>query len=102
MKFLGDLIQVDKNKYRVRFIHNFPLHPQYGLGKTQEELEREGILIEELPEPQQIEGKIAVLYCNPVTKEVWYEYEDRSFTKKEQLEEQIKTLQQTILELLEV
>ncbi|WDU84192.1 hypothetical protein [Caloramator sp. Dgby_cultured_2] len=102
MKFLGDLIQIDANKYRVGFIHNFPFHPQHGLGKTQEELEQEGILIEELPEPQQIEGKIAVLYCNPVTKDVWYEYEDRPLTKEEQLELQIKTLQETILELLGV
>ena len=80
-------------------IHHMPFHEQYGLGKTKEELEKEGILVDSIPEPEQIEGKSAVLYCNPTKTELWYEYEDIPKTPEEEQQEKIESLEQSIAEL---
>ena len=56
---------------------------------TQAEKER-GIAIENLPEKEEIEGKVAVLKCRKPTSEVWWEYIDE--VKDEELEQ----LQQTV------
>ena len=47
------------------------------------------ILIENeaLPKAENLTGKNAVLYVNPQTKELWYEYEDRPLTQEELLVE---------------
>ena len=96
MKFLGDLRKVDENKYLVGLIHNMPFDPVQGFGKTQEELEQIGVLVDDVPEPQIPEGKqIAGLFVNPTTKEVWYEYEDRPLDPEERL--QILEQQQSVL-----
>ena len=96
MKFLGDLVKVAEGKYRVGLIHNMPFDPVQGFGKTQEELEQIGVLVDDVPEPQIPEGKqIAGLFVNPTTKEVWYEYEDRPLDPEERL--QILEQQQSVL-----
>lgn len=95
MIYLYGLEKINNDKYKVNNIHYRPFDPQYGLGKTQEELEQDGILIESLTEPEDSPFKSAVLYCNPQTKEVWYEYEDRPLTEQERIEQ----LEQAILEL---
>ncbi len=67
MIFLGN---IDKNN-RVGFIHNFPFDKEYGLNKTQEELERIGVLIESLPIE---EGEVNGIYVDKNTKVVTYTY----------------------------
>lgn len=102
MKFLGDLQKVEGNKYRVGLVHNMPFDPEHGFHKSIEELEQMGVLVEDVPEPYIPEGKqIAGLFVNPVTKEVWYEYEDKPLNPEERLRilEQINA--QLLIELLE-
>ncbi|EQB4335412.1 hypothetical protein ACYJ2V_001099 [Clostridium botulinum] len=76
MIFLGELKRIEENKIRAKFIHYMPFDNVYGLHKTKEELEQEGILIENIPEPKYIENKQAIMYWEPVNKQIFYEYED--------------------------
>lgn len=50
------------------------------------------IKVENVPEPRQVKGKSILPYCNPETKEVWYEYVDKPLV----LEEQLKELQEQV------
>lgn len=93
-----------KNNIMTGFIHNQPFDSKYGLGKTREELLQEGILVESIPEPEQIEGKSPVLKYNGT--EIYYEYIDASVDEmaalKNQLAEQSQKLaeqEQAIMEL---
>lgn len=64
-----------------------------------------GIAIEQLPEEQTIEGKIAVLKCRKTTGEVWYEYEDIPVTKDDkisELEKQVNALNIAMAEIMGV
>ncbi|HID0825357.1 TPA: hypothetical protein ACXDAP_003558 [Clostridium botulinum] len=76
MIFLGELKRIEENKIKAKFIHYMPFDNIYGLHKTKEELELEGVLIENIPEPKHIENKQAIMYWNPVDKQIFYEYED--------------------------
>lgn len=96
MIFLGNLKKINDSKIAIGFIHYFPFDKNHGLGKTKEELEQEGILIENFPEPEQIEGKHATMYWNPIDKNVFYEYKDIPKSKEENLEEKIKTLTENL------
>lgn len=58
---------------KVEFIHYMPFSPKHGLGKTEEELLETGVLLDEIPEPEQIDGKMPVAYYTP-EKGFWYEY----------------------------
>lgn len=80
------------NSY-VTYIHYMPFHEKHGFKKTREQLEQEGILVNEVPEPEQIEGKAAILHANPETKELWYEYEDIQPTPGELEEQRITQLE---------
>jgi len=101
MKFLGDLVQIEENKYQVGLIHNMPFDPVHGFGKTQEELEQIGVLVDDVPEPQIPEGKqIAGLFVNPTTKEVWYEYVDKPLDPEERLQILEQQNAELLLELL--
>lgn len=66
---------------------------------SEEDLSR-GFLVDSIPEPTEQEGKRPVLYCNPKTKELWYEYEDIPKTKEEILEEKVATIQQALDDLI--
>lgn len=57
-----------------------------------EEQKANAIIIEQLPEKQNIEGKVAVLKCKKETGEVWYEYEDIPITEDEKIAELEKAL----------
>lgn len=81
---------------KLNYTHYMPFHEKYGLGKTAEELEQEGVLVESIPQPIEQEGKIAILYCNPETKELWYEYEDIPKTPEEMQAEKIAQLEQQL------
>lgn len=91
---------VDNNK-RVVYEHHKPFDLVAGLGKTQEELEKEGVLVDSIPESEN-NGKTPILHCNPKTKELWYEYEEIPLTPEEELEllKQQVLAQQTIINLL--
>ncbi|EKX80555.1 hypothetical protein CFSAN001628_005554 [Clostridium botulinum CFSAN001628] len=80
-----------------------PFDSVYGLHKTKEELEQEGILIENIPEPKYIENKQAIMYWNPADKQIFYEYEDipnyeenTPKSKEEIQEERIEKLENDI------
>lgn len=60
---------------RVVLIHNMPFDSINGLHKTEEELLQEGILLDSIPEAEQIDGKIALPFYN-AEKGFYYVYED--------------------------
>ena len=66
-------LKLEGNK--VTLIHNMPFDETHGFHKTEEELLRDGILLDEVPEPENIDGKIALPYYTP-EKGLYYEYED--------------------------
>jgi len=80
--------QENTNRGRVTLIHYMP-------EQLPAALREQGIEVAEIPEPQEVDGKMAVLYINPTTKEMWYEYADRPLT----LEERIQQLERALLEL---
>lgn len=51
------------------------------------------------PDPEQQVGKTALPYCNPKTKEFWYEYVDRPLTIEELTSNRVTELEEAILEL---
>jgi hypothetical protein len=68
MAFVGFTKEND-TRARVNLIHYFPSELDHGI------LEQ-GALVDTIPEPDHIPGKGAVLYINPQTNELWYEYVD--------------------------
>ena len=70
------MIFIKHEQGKVFYKHMKPFDEKFGLNKTQEELEIEGLLVNELPEPEEQEGKISTLHINPQTKEMWYEYQN--------------------------
>lgn len=55
------------------------------------------IMVDAIPtEPERIKGKAIVLFINPNTKEMWYEYEDRALNQEEHLEDISKKLTELI------
>ena len=91
---MGNFVQ-DEKGLRVGFIHHMPFDLRNGMGKTEQELLQIGALVDDIPEPEQIEGKNAVLYYNPETNSVYYEYIDRPLTDQERIEQ----LEKAILEI---
>lgn len=75
MIFLG-LDTKTGERAKVWFVHYQPFDEIIGLQKTKEELEQTGIFVDSVPFPQEIPGKSPVLYANPQTNELWYEYVD--------------------------
>lgn len=74
------------NNDKVIYQHNMPFDEKYGLGKTQEALEQEGLLVNTLPsEPTVIDRQVAVLYVNPIR----WELEDRPLTQEEKLQDMV-------------
>jgi len=54
---------------------------------SQEEIDF-AVKVEEIPpEPEKIEGKIAILRCNHETKEVWYDFIEDKKREKENITE---------------
>ncbi|AKA69826.1 hypothetical protein [Clostridium scatologenes] len=96
MIFLGNLTKISDTKYSVGYTHYKPLDEINGLKKSKEQLEQEGILVDSILEPQQIEGKQAVMYWNPVDKVIFYEYED--IQKSKEVTEK-ETFTQTLAQL---
>lgn len=84
-------LTIDNDIGKINLIHYKPFDSKYGLGKTQSQLEQEGILVDSIPEPEQIEGKQAILYYDE-TQELYYQYEDVPKTKKDLQQEMIDQL----------
>lgn len=85
----------------INYIHYRPFDSEYGLGKTQAELEQTGVLVESIPEPEIIEGKHAELKYDETTQELYYDYVDiipppSNNPEIEELRQQIQDLQTTI------
>lgn len=66
-------IQLDGE--RVTLIHNMPFDPVHGFGKTEAELSQLGVLLDDIPDPEPMEGKIPIPYYNSV-QGFHYRYED--------------------------
>jgi len=90
MIFLGDLKQVEGNKYKVGLIHYIP---------DLLEDTSDGILVEKLLEPIQQDGKVEVLYVNIDTKELFYEYEEIPKTKEDILKDEMEIQKKQIADL---
>ncbi|MBA7481232.1 hypothetical protein ES707_16702 [subsurface metagenome] len=73
---------VSEGKERVGVIHYKPERLSAEQRKAAIEIENEA-----LPKAEDRPGKSAILYVNPQTKELWYEYEDRPPTQEELLTE---------------
>ncbi|UJA30853.1 hypothetical protein [Clostridium sporogenes] len=70
------------------------------LNSTKGELEKTGVFVNSIPEPQQIEMKSPVLYCNPDTKELFYKYVDIQKPTEQILQERIETLEKSNAEMM--
>lgn len=64
-------IALDGN--RVMLTHSMPFDPIEGLGKTEAELSKMGVLLDEIPDPEEREGYTALPYYTP-EKGYYYEY----------------------------
>lgn len=90
------MIFVKVKDNEIQAIHYQPFDPVYGLGKSEEELLQEGILVESIPDPEFIEGKLPVLKYNQTNNILYYEYEDIPPTKEALLEKEIEQLKQQL------
>lgn len=79
------------------YINYQPFHEKYGLGKTQEELLQSGILVDSVPKPEQIEGKVPVLKYDGTN--LYYEYQDAPIDEMTALKRQVAEQEQAIMEL---
>lgn len=80
----------------VSSIHHMPFDEKYGLNKTVEELQQEGVLVENIPKPEQIEGKIPLLKYNGA--ELYYEYEDAPIDEVTKLKNKLDIQEQQLQE----
>lgn len=60
--------------FEVKFTHYMPFDETHGLGKTKEELLKEGYLVDEVPEPEFRESYIAKRYYDKEKNKIYYEY----------------------------
>ena len=63
--------KVDNDNIRVNFQHFSPLDKKDGL--TEEQL-KEGYLVDSIPEPEEVKGKIPQLYYSIPKKECYWQY----------------------------
>lgn len=93
-------IKIDENQtVNYRYLNHKEYMQIYN--KTLEELLSEGYLIESIPEPQKIEGKVPVLMWDG--SNVYYRYDDLTTTTEDEitkLKEKVDTQDQVIEEIL--
>ncbi|MFI8715717.1 hypothetical protein [Brevibacillus brevis] len=73
MKYV-EFITESSFRAKVVFIHSAPFDPINGLQKSEEELLKTGTFVEEILAASSQPGKDALLYIDPTTKKLWYEY----------------------------
>lgn len=84
------MIYLKLNGSDIEFTHFKPFDKVDGLGKTEEELLSDGILVDSIPEPEPIEGKAPVLKYDGTN--LYYEYVDAPLTPEEQTKQEIESL----------
>lgn len=68
-------IRIDESKGGIiTHINSRPFDPVYGMGKSRNELLKEGYLVNDFPDPKLVEGKRPVPYYDAYKKEVTYKY----------------------------
>lgn len=93
MIYLTNLQHLEGDLYQVGLIHYKPLDPQYGLGKTEKELEVEGVFVANLPTPEIREGFGASTVVNKTTKEVTFKYYEIPLTPEQEALKKVKALE---------
>lgn len=78
--------EVSPGKYTIELIHYCPFDEEHGLGKTEEELRTMGELVEEIPEPEIIKGKVPNLIFDKTAGRLYYEYYDEMPKPKTEIE----------------
>ncbi|PGT89225.1 hypothetical protein [Bacillus sp. AFS040349] len=66
------------------YIHHMPFDETEGLGKTKEELLKEGFLVESLPTMEEQIGKMPILKVDSANQ-LYYEYIDRPLSPEEKI-----------------
>ncbi|MBH0171009.1 hypothetical protein [Fictibacillus sp. 18YEL24] len=81
-------IQYDEQN-NVTFYHTKPFDSEEGMGKTRQELETEGLILDmyDMPASDNTNGKLSILKINPSTNELYYEYIDRPLTSEERIKQ---------------
>lgn len=69
------LSNIDKDG-KVNYRHLRPFDAKYGLGKTEEELLKTGVLIENLPERLPEDGRLQILYYDSTQNTCFYKYQE--------------------------
>lgn len=91
--------KVENNIAVITGIHYMPNDPIDGL--TEEEKSK-GIMIDDIPQAEEIEGKYSILKININTKEMWYEYKDIPLTEEQIKEQRLQALEIAMAEMLGV
>ncbi|HBE9553490.1 hypothetical protein [Clostridioides difficile] len=93
-KYLTGLEHKEGNIYKVNLIHNMPFDQTYGLNKSTQELELNGVLVNEVLEVEQREGFASIMYVDKTTKEITYEYVEIPLTPEQEALKKVKELEQ--------
>lgn len=86
-------IKLDNNNEEIS-THYQPFDEMNGLRKSREELEKEGVLVEELPIREEREGFSSKLKYNPDKQELFYIYTELEKTPEQLQKEKISILEQ--------
>lgn len=89
--YISDLREmVGDEIYRIGMIHYSPFHIDYGLGKSEEELLKDGYLVDDIEAPNYKNGQRYELLFNKKENKIFYSY----YEEKSTLEERIEKLEQ--------
>ena len=78
--------------FEIQLIHNMPFDELNGLGKSEEELLKEGALVEEIPEVEVPSDKLVIYKYNKEDNTVYTELVERPLTLEEKLQKQVEVL----------
>lgn len=78
-------IEVGKNNI-VTKVHRYPFDPKLGLQTPRAELEKQGVFVNDIPDPEHIIGKRALMKYDPTLKEVYYDYILNPLTTEQRVE----------------
>lgn len=90
--------KVDEDNIKVTFQHFSPLDSKDGLSK---ERLKEGYLVDEIPDPQDVEGAIPILYYSVKEGKCYWKYEELKIVPQVSLTEvndKVELLMQLLLE----
>ncbi|WP_150284366.1 hypothetical protein [Rummeliibacillus sp. TYF-LIM-RU47] len=87
-----------KDNNEIGLIHNRPFDEIDGLGQTEEELSKKGLLVESLPETENIYGKAPLLKYDG--SKLYYDYIDIEPAKEEKIERDLKELKEQNAQML--